>query len=76
MYYGESIFEFVYKFPMSVATYFAYFASLVEMVLLRFIFIVASPAILVLVFPLYSSLLPPMVNLVPLTSSFWSQMTQ
>ena len=54
----------------------AYFLSFVNIVLLRFILIVSSPAVLVLVFTLYSSLSPPTVSLIRLISSFCSQIPQ
>ena len=54
----------------------AYFASLVDMVLLRCIFIVSNPAVSVLVFPSYGSLSPPTVSLVRLMSSFCRRTSQ
>ena len=53
-----------------------YFASFVDIVLLKCILIVSSPAVLVLVFLSNLSLSPPTVSLVWLMSSFCSQMSQ
>ena len=73
MYSGESSFEFVQKFPIFAG---AYFASFVEIVLLRCIFIVSRLALSVLVLPLYSGKLSPIVSLILFISFFCDLMLQ
>ena len=73
MYLDDLSFEFLWKFHMSAA---AYFVSFIDIVLLRFILIVSSPAVLELVFLSNLSIPPPIVSLVQLMTSFCSPTPQ
>lgn len=61
------------EFPMSTA---AYFASLVDFLLLICISIISSPAVSVLIFPLYCNFVPQLIIFILLTLSFCRRMLQ